>query len=368
MKVLIGIQHESIDHGAMTYLGKEILRLFNMNHIEGYIVTDEIFAIHNEQYIHVEPLRTKAPFFHPLKKTNGATMEELLYESYHFLPKYIETYMNTFLSAIDRIQPDVIIDLLQPFAIVAGRLKNIPVYSYVNMASYRHKPFDSVCLKDFNTYLKNMHLEQILYLSDLYAFSTKTFTFTTNYIQPFHNANPNFYRFKSMVEQIPTSNASKVFVLLNTLGEKEYKKQAKLFEDAFLGSKQKVCIVSPYAKMRNDGNLSYSNHLDNECFKQAQVIYHNGNERIFEQCLVNGIPQIIINDSTYIHNWNANAIRRNKIGEEITKAYMNVSSIYESYRKIFVNNAYFNNAQLVKEELNTLPSFHEFLYLFISIS
>ncbi len=345
----------------MIHLAKRLADTFTTQNHTVAVVSRNDCVFHNIKTFEA-PLPNKGFSFFKKQTDKGKTYEELLYTQGLLDTPYLEKTHTIIEQAIKQFKPDILFDLGNPLAIVSGRLHNIDVYSYGHVGMFRKKAFPHECLNQFNDFLKNHQLEQLLYLHDLFKYSKHIFVFGPNSIQPFDDTQTEIIRLGTMVTPPIKGVQDHICVFLNDMQLKPRKLNA-ILEETFLGAPITVDIYYPQCKIQTKNNLNYYNHMFVDRIANSKLCFHDGSEYLFNLCISLGIPQVIINDSSCLVSWNAHAVKRHNIGDTFLTKDFSVASIYETYRKIIVDPTYQQNCNTFKTQtlklgnLNTLLTY-----------
>lgn len=265
--------------------------------------------------------------------------------------------------AILSFQPDLVLDLGRQSAIIASKLCNIPVWSFVSGAMFRMKDIDKGTLKGINTALSSFRLEQILHLQDLYQYPSKLFAFGPLVTNPFPE-HINVNRLGSMGKLLTDSDdGTKVSIYLGDVTKRSSQLKAML-EETFLGAPYPVDIYIKGSMITQQQNIRYLALFNEENLLGSSVVIHDGNEFIYNRATVLAKPQIIVSDGSYLRSWIASAGNRNGFAISINEKELSVQSIYEAYRRILADDYYFDHAlefsQAFKElgDLTKLLDYH----------
>jgi UDP:flavonoid glycosyltransferase YjiC (YdhE family) len=92
-------------------------------------------------------------------------------------------------------------------------------------------------------------------------------------------------------------------------------------------------------------------------------VIHDGNEYLYNQCLMRGIPQIIVTDGTWRTSWDAQAAGRVGFGISLNLDLLSMATLYESYRRLLSDDWFRLRAEAMKEEYRKLGDLNAFLEL-----
>lgn len=352
MKILLIPNISDMDSYAMIHLAQRLANTFNArNYKVAAVANQDCYLTHVK--IYDTPLPNKGFSLFKRMIDKGKTYEELLFAQGMLDSTFIENTLDAIDDAINHFKPDLIFDLGNPLAIVSARLHNIPVYSYGHVGMFRKRSFPLECLTQFNDALKERHLEQVLYIHDLFKYSRRIFIFGPSLIQPFDDHTGSIIRLGSMIVPPRPDVQDHLCIFLNEMNLRP-RKVNDILEETFLGAPIKVDIYYPNCKAQTKNNLTFHNRMLVDRVANSKLCFHDGSEFLFNLCLSLGIPQVIINDSSCLVSWNAHAVKRYMIGDTFHTKDFSVASIYETYRRIVVDTNYYARANVFKEGIANL--------------
>lgn len=361
MKVLITpfIQNKKAD---WTYwLSENLIALFTSNGFDCAVCTDQEHIFHHGAvYPGVE---VDNPI---LFGSRGRTYEEYLYRFGASNKDYLFDDVENILQAIEKYNPNLIISIDRPSGIIAGRYANIPSYTIVNSAMYKNVSFPKKTMAGVNACLSYYGFEQELNLKGLYAHCDRRIGFGPVEADPFLNKYHVDRVGMMSVYPAKKGQTNRVCVFLT-----ETKKPAfllkKIIKDAFLGAPYAINAWYPNAKPETEGNIRIHSYIKPESIPGCIAVIHDGNPYIANRCMALGIPQLVIASHTYLRNDIALASERNKFGTFLYEDSLAMSSLYETYRKMLTDDAYYDGCQKMKREILEYGDLSEILNLTASI-
>ena len=266
------------------------------------------------------------------------------------------------LQAIEQYHPDLIIDLGRLAAPIVAHMKNIPLFSYVSGAMYRNHNLQKKELKELNEVLSHYKTEQVLAITDLYNYADRRFTFGSLLLQPFPE-DVEVERFGSIapIVENDTSDVTVSISITDTLQKPSVIKE--IIDSSFLNAPYDVNVLYRGAQLSHEQNMKYMSSIKVDSLLGNSICIHDGNDYLMNLCFMLAIPQIVVNDGSYLRSWNASAVSRNGVGLAIPEKELSVQTLYETYRRIVTDDYYKNRAILLKNDLIALGDLSEFLRL-----
>lgn len=356
MKILIVpfILHPKND--AAYYVTQNLASLLHSNGDVAAVSADKANAFHYaSSYPAAKP---KQPLF--ANRKDNHSYEEWLKSRGAMDEKYLHEDMEMLLDAIDHFQPDRILTYDRLAAISAGRLKNIPVDAVVQSALYKKTSFPSAVLKEYNAFLSSYHLEQVLAVKNIYKQCDKLFGFGPIETQPFP-AHAKVDRIGiSSLAPMKKGLTNRVCVFLPDVHKSAFALN-KLIKDAFLGAPYAVYVWYPGCHTQKIQNIHYMAHARADMIAGSICVIHDGNDYYMNQCIAQAIPQVIIASHEYSRMYNGQAVKRTGIGRYIYEEDLTMSNLYENFRQVLADDAYYDANQEMKKKIAQQGDLNQFL-------
>ncbi len=285
----------------------------------------------------------------------GRTQEEDLASSGYLDRSFLRKDIEALNSAIDEFTPDLIVDFGRVTSSVCARLNSVPWRTVINGAVFRKHSVRPEYLRAFNRVLSDEGLEQILKLRDLYDSAEKRFILGSLSADPVPEDTDVIRVGGSFLHDTGSEEENGVGIILTGCTTRPGK-LSRIIRDTFLGAPYKV-YVTLAKDSPSEGNIEQSPVLKTGSIKDRSVIIHDGNRYVWYECLCRGIPQIIINDSSWVRNWLASGVTRNGTGLQINEKELSVASLYETYRRLVSDDYYRIRCGYLKKETEQLPRF-----------
>lgn len=325
------------------------------------ICAPEVMNFHNASLYQAELPGTG---FHPFrrKRDPGKTYEEYLYSCGMLDGDYLKQDIGAIIASAKDFAPDLIIDMGRPSAVIAAGMNQIPCWSIVHAAMYRSRPFPRIALNELNSTLSSLHLEQVLRLTDLYQSCGRRITFSPAVIQPFADLN-HITRLGGM-SLIPAERSTlrHLSIFLGSCAIAPSKLQ-QMVRDAWSGAPYEVYAWIDGCSSSTEENLHFSCQPKLQTLDSPDAVIHDGNEYLYNQCLMRGIPQIIVTDGTWRTSWDAQAAGRVGFGISLNLDLLSMATLYESYRRLLSDDWFRLRAEAMKEEYRKLGDLNAFLEL-----
>ena len=329
--------------GSAVLTARNLAELFEMESIRCAVCADEASSFRGVSFY-----PAKAPLSFERKRP-GRSYEDFLKQCGVLSPRYLNQEYEAIRKAIERFEPDLIIELGRPAVFAPAKEYSIPVVSVISAPMFRETPVSSSVLNSFNEYQRAHQMEQVLRISDLFRLSRARICFGPESIQPFpSSADVTRLGFSSIT---PLSD------------EKKIRLSIVLCESALIGAKMKRMIIetwgkAPYlvhaymrnARMERRDNIRFSGRFHLSLLNGSEVCIHDGSEAIMLYCIALGIPQIILYDSSCERSWNAAGVRRSQIGLSIPEEELSLARLYETYRSICALDTFAEKTLALREE------------------
>ena len=357
MKILIApfIQRPKSD--AAYYL---TLNLAALLHSAGHVVAisaDQANAFH---YASAYPAAAPKKSFLRRKKENRS-YEEWMYNQGAIDTDYLQQDLDLLLDAIDHFQPDRILTIHRLAAVSAGRLKNIPVDAIVNAAMYKSVVFPSSTLKEYNAFLSENRLEQVLSLKQTYSQCQNRFGFGPVETQPFTAACDVQRIGIASVYPMPKGLTNRVCVFLPDV-RKTPLLLRKILTDAFLGAPYAVYVWYPGCKAQKVENIHFISRPRADMIPGSICVIHDGNDYYMNQCIAQAIPQVIIASHEFARMYNGQAVQRTGIGRYLYEDDLTMGNLYENFRTVLADDSYYDNNQAMKEKITAFGDLTDIMH------
>ena len=360
MKILLTPYILHSDDSAAYFLSQNLIDLFRSNGDITAVSAAGDCTLRGTELI-AAPLPQSSFFDRFRKVSHGSSYEEFL-SSHNLLSAVnLRHDVTAVLDAIDHFQPDVIYEYCRPAALIAARIRQIPVRSFIHAGMYRSRNIPANLLSDINEVLAENRLEQVLKLTDLYGYAETLYSFGSPSLQSFPDTLKitRLGAMGSFFENISSHSSVSIY-----LGETAMKKTRlkKLVEDTFLGASYEVNVYLGDLPGGAEENIHWLTGLKTFVIPGCSAVIHDGNDYIFNYAAMLGIPQLIISDNSCMRSWNAFAASRNGIGIAINESEMNVSTIYENYRRLVTDDYYTIRAGMIRDELRSLGGIEQIIF------
>ena len=351
MKLLVVPSIGRKEDNANYFLAQEIINMYHLHGAEMAVCAPEDCGIHRAT-IYPSPM-LKTGFFSLGSKSSPKYYTEYLWQRKLTSASYLKEDTTAVRDAIIHFQPDLVFDLGRQSALIASKKQQVPVWSFVSGAMFRNKEVDSSYIKGINETLSEFRLEQILHLNELYAIPEKLFAFGPLVTNPFPESF-TIHRLGSMGNFIEDSDdGTKVSIFLGDVKERSSKIKT-IIEETFLGAPYRVEAYYEGCKVGHNQNIHYLDCFKEENLKGCSVVIHDGNEFIYNRSTILEKPQIIVSDGSYLRSWVASSASRNGFAISVNEKELGVQSIYEAYRRILVDDYYFDNAHEFSNQFKQL--------------
>lgn len=361
MKVLIAplITRARCDAGY--HLTENLAALLQENGITCAVSAD---SANHFQHVSLYPCaRPRRPLLN--FQADNRAHEEWLYSGGFLSRKHLLEDFRLLEDAVRRFQPDLIISIDRPAAVMAAMKKHLPCWEVVFPAMYRNAFFPSHCMHGLNAVLSEKHMMQELDLQYFYAHADRRIGFGPMETAPFPDGN-GISRLGSMaLFRKKETRTNRVCIYLSAVN-RSTSALRRMVESAFLGAPYYVYVSIPGVAPMKDGNLHYIRYPDASLISGASAVIHDGNDFYFNQAILHGVPQMIIADHSYQRNFNALAAARCHFGSYIFEEDLSMASLYEGYRALMADDAYYENTQVMRRKMmdcGDIRQLVDFLYI-----
>lgn len=291
----------------------------------------------------------ETPSFFPLFTPAQATTPETdLYRQKLSSYPYLRADLDAVYSAIKRFQPDLLLDLGRISTLIAARAKHIPLCMHICAGQYRSASFAGKTLYGINRLLHDEKLEQILRLEDLRAQADMQFLFDP--IPTSHMvANEKRCLYRSMEVIQPFQSGSKVCICFSETSWPLFRLH-HLLQSAFAGAHYPVCVYCMGKKSTAPTPIEYIKTMRSNFFHDAHICIHDGNLWVFNQCMVYGIPQLVITNNGWQRGYIADIVRHHQLGIIKEEDTLTMASLYEAYRALVSDDQYGDTCMLFAQQ------------------
>ena len=284
------------------------------------------------------------------RKKENRSYEEWMYNHGAIDLDYLNQDMELLLDIIDHFHPDRIITLDRLAAVSAGRLKSVPVDAVVDSGMYKVVRFPSSTLKEYNQFLSSWKLEQVLSLQEIYKQCANRFGFGPVETQPFPVKDDVKRIGMSSVCPLPRETAERICIYLPDL-HKTSLAAKKILSESFLGASKDVYLWYPGCRAQKVQNIQFLASPRADMIPGCRCVIHDGSDFYMNQCIANGIPQIIVASHECARMYNGQAVQRTGIGRFFYEEDLSVASLYENYQKVLADDMYLTSSLEMKEKI-----------------
>ena len=268
---------------------------------------------------------------------NGATTQKYLEEDYACLDTCIQTF-----------KPDLIITMDRLASIMLARKYKIRIWTIVHSDMYKASLFDTNCMNEVNTVLKNHSLEQEYNLKELLAKCNRRIGFGPIEVQPFHPKDDVTRIGVTSIYPPHTIRTNRVCIFFQKISINK-KALRKMIIEAFHGAPYSVYACFDGSRAETIDNIHFLQSTKAELLPGSIACIHDGNDYFTNQCLARGIQQLIITNHDYIRNSNALSAERNKFGLALYEDELTMQTLYEQYRLLLSDDKYYYYTQAHKK-------------------
>ena len=357
MKVLIVPKYGRYGDNASYLLTQSLVNMYQKNGIHTAVCAPQDCGITNTT-IFPAPI-VKYGFFEKPSKEPVKRYGEYLWVHKLTSSSYLEEDCKAIQEAITSFEPNFILDLGRIAALIIGRSKKIPVFSFVNGAMLKEKDEDPSILKGINETLYKNQVEQILHFNDIFTYAHSLFTFGPILTNPVADEE-KVKRLGSMGYDLPYFKTKKVSIYLGDVNLKPTKMK-KLIEDTFLGAPYPIEAYFNGSVDSHIQNITYLSSFNEERIIDSQVVIHDANEYIYNRCVCFNKPQIIVDDGSCLRHWVASGASRNGFAITIPEKELSVQTLYEAYRRILDDSYFQERTQEFSNQFKQLPTLNRLL-------
>lgn len=358
MKILIT---PPISKKANSTIAPLIQNIINQLNQSGHIVAicaGNTSFYHNARFYNAPVPKEKFHLFN--KITVDRTIEESLFSQNILEKKYLQADMKYILEAIQEFQPDIVLELNRPAALIITKKYHLPCTSIIHAADYRNRNFNKEVLSDLNSTLREESLEQILKYVDLRNHCNQFISFGPMAIQAFPPSINVTHIGNMSIETLTQEFSNHIYVSLKqcSLSSRKIK---KILQEAYCGAPYTVYAHYSNAKSSVYENIQFLQTEKLQYLNGSEICIHDGDEYIFNQCLALAIPQLIIFDQNYLRSWNATASNRQGFGISLNASMFTMENLYETHRRILSDDYYKQRALQFQKELQNLGNIAKLL-------
>lgn len=288
----------------------------------------------------------KSPF--SLSKKQQRSYEEWMYVSGATTQKYLEEDYACLDTCIQTFKPDLIITIGRLASIMLARKYKIRIWTIVHSDMYKASLFDSNCMNEVNTVLKNHSLEQEYNLKELHAKCNRRIGFGPIEVQPFHPKDDVTRIGVTSIYPPHTIRTNRVCIFFQKISISK-KALRKMIIEAFQGAPYSVYACFDGSRAETIDNIHFLQSTKAELLPGSIACIHDGNDYFTNQCLARGIQQLIITNHDYIRNSNALSAERNKFGLALYEDELTMQKLYEQYRLLLSDDKYYYYTQAYKK-------------------
>ncbi len=342
MRILLALSACGHDREMNAVLTQNLIDVFRLNgHTAAVCAADTLSFHHAGRYACSEP----AQKFTLLKDPNQPrTLEEELYQDGALSFSYLQQDYADLEKAIEEFQPQLILECKRPQAIAAASMHGIRCWSLVHSAMVRSRRFPADYIREFNQFLSSIQMSQVLSLRDLLQKAGRRIACGPDFLQPFPKDFPVDRIGSAFYESSEHTRSRRVCVYAGDL-DISPRRLLRICREAFQGASYPVDLFLPQARPEKRGNITVANTWYAGALKNCGICIYDGNDLLYQKCLSLGIPQLIINDTSWNKSWNAASIVRNGIGVSLNLWDLDMISLYENYQTIRSDDAYQDHAE-----------------------
>ena len=353
MKILIAPNILYAKESAAYYLTRSLLDIFKESGDTVAVSADKANGFRNASLYPCTPL--KAPLFN--FNADNRSYEEYLYSIGASSRKYLEADTASLIETIRHFKPDWVLAIDRTAAMIAARAEGVRCGVFVNSAMYRNAYFPSKCLRSVNEILSGMQYEQVFDMKTLLNKCDVRFLFSPASVHPFPDS-ASTYRLKAMTSSPSTSrHQSRITIALHHLNDSAGSIY-RLLNEAFKGAPYQVYAGFHNAHILTEDNMHYIELSRKDMLDDAMAVIHDGSEYYYHECTARAIPQLIIASHEYPRLFFAQAARRSGIGDYIFEEDLDVSTLYEAFRKMIGDDTCLERCLAVQKESERLPDLH----------
>jgi UDP:flavonoid glycosyltransferase YjiC (YdhE family) len=346
MRILIAPLIHTPKADAAYYLTGNLVSLFAQEDHPCAVCTSSHSRFHSVSFFPAAPYQTSRLFAAHADRSYDAW----LYRSGAGSSAFLEADIAAIHSAIKQFKPDLIITIDRTAAVIAAREAGIRCWAVVHNSMYNSRPTKKA-VQSLNAVLSSHNAEQVLNFGELYSYCERRFCFGPIEIQPFPvEADVTRIGIQSLYP-LHTLQTNRICIFLGEVKQKP-NTLSKIITDAFLGAPYAVYTWFPGIHPETQGNLHFLSTPREDLLPGSIAIIHDGNDYLFNQSMVRGIPQLLIYSRDCLRITNALAAERSGIGIGIDENDLTMSTLYENYRVLLSNDRYYERNQAIADQCN----------------
>lgn len=285
-----------------------------------------------------------------LFETDRRSYEDWMYGNGLFNERDLKRDADQISEAIDDFKPDLVITVNRPAGNIAARHKDIPFWTVTDSAMYRTYGFREKNLKGLNAVLHAYRQEQVFNLKELYQKCDKRIAFgpeTTDMYPP----DADIIRIgMPFIQPLDLARTNRLCIVLPH-ADKSASWLKRLISDTFMGAPYAVHCWYRGAPNAIERNMHYHAGINPSMLAGSIAVIHDGTSWLMHYCTALGIPQVIIASHDCMRNMHALSMTRAKCALFLYEEELSVSTLYETYRKLMADDIYYENIQILKEEI-----------------
>ena len=363
MKFLILPDYSAVDSNPCLFLSQNLITLLTRQRHEAAVcMSRKHFYLKGASFYPAPDLPRIVFHSRKVPKTREEELQYAKVSSTAFLQKDLEAIQN----AISAYKPDILIEAGRPAALIASAASGIECYSFTDYSVLRNRTVPADAMAGFNAVLQSEHLEQVLSLSELYRKHSIPILSGPKAIQPAPEGMDPF-RIGSLRVTGPSTQHTKDVCICMEKPVRSLEKCKSMVRQAWLGAPYHVHAWIKGVEPKETENITFHGTMKPALASCSAICIHDGNSYLFNQCMVNAVPQIIINDGSYRTSFLAMAINRTNAGMVIPASDLSMETLYESYRRIMSDDHYQLCASALAQECTELGGLEAIMpYLFLA--
>ena len=266
------------------------------------------------------------------------TYEQAMYSSGLSDAAYLKSDLKSIEEAIDSFHPDAVFIINRTAAILACRSRNIPCWGYVHPGMLRGRRAPVKCLEDLNEVLRQNKQEQVFRIFELYEKIEHRICFGFEWPASLPAGQVDNIGCMSIFPlQKPKTAKLCIFLHHSPLRRNELR---KLLCDSFKGAPYQVYVWYPGCQTQTTGNMHFMDDLRISALPGSIACIHDGEDYIFNQCLNDGLPQLVLNGPHCIRAYNAFSVQHMKNGLMMNEEDLTMQTLYETFRRMTADDSY----------------------------
>lgn len=363
MKFLILPDYSAVDSNPCLFLSQNLITLLNRQRHEAAVcMSGKHFYLKGAVFYPAPDLPRPLFLFRRTPKSREEELQYAKVSSAAFLKKDLQAVKD----AVSAYKPDILIEAGRPAALIASAACGIECYSFTDYNILRNRMVPADAMAGFNAVLQDEHLEQVLSLSELYRKYSIPVLCGPKAVQPAPEGMDPF-RIGSLRVSGPSIQHTADVCICMEKPVRSLEKCKSMIRQAWLGAPYHVQAWIRGVEPKEMENITFHGTMKPALASSSAICIHDGNSYLFNQCMVNAVPQIIINDGSYDTAFIAAAISRTNAGTVIPAADLSMETLYESYRRIMSDDHYQLCASALAQECAELGGLEAVMpYLFLA--